>query len=143
MAHRLQVSCSVLPIGFDLSVPSGLRVAQVKVIFTLPERAYGLKVSQPLAYIEWFTPFHSYDAATEMFTVSRSTRNHRAYGEVVEADRIARNCHLVPKWSETWDSQTTSVVSRDAEHCRSFYFNPYIDYHMFCLFKLRKNGCIP
>lgn len=120
----------------------GLRVAQIKVIFSLPARDYHLDSTRPLAYIEWFTPFRVYDAVAEMFVVSRSTRSHQAYGEIIEVDRIMRNCHLVPKWSETWDSQAAAVVPTDVERCRSFYFNPYIDYHMFCMFKLHHYGCI-
>lgn len=42
--------------------PGGVRVAQVRVIFTLP-RQFGT-YSRALAYIEWFTPFREPDRVT-------------------------------------------------------------------------------
>ncbi|KAG1747788.1 uncharacterized protein EDB91DRAFT_1008998, partial [Suillus paluster] len=53
----------------------GVRVAQVCVIFTLP-RQFGA-YSQPLAYIEWFTPFREADQFSGLHQVSRSTRQLR------------------------------------------------------------------
>ncbi|GBE88895.1 hypothetical protein SCP_1403030 [Sparassis crispa] len=35
-----------------------LRVAHIRAIFRLPEE-YGTQFKHPLAYVEWFTPFHS------------------------------------------------------------------------------------
>ncbi|KAJ6592687.1 hypothetical protein B0H19DRAFT_1204841 [Mycena capillaripes] len=51
----------------------GLRVAQVRVIFQLPVH-YVVKSSQPLAYIEWFTPLRAPNQLDGYYHVSRSTR---------------------------------------------------------------------
>ncbi|KAJ7506471.1 Zn-finger domain-containing protein [Mycena galericulata] len=52
----------------------GLRVAQIRVIFTLPPQ-YGT-YTHPLAYIEWFTPFNRPDKTSGMYTIHRSSRAH-------------------------------------------------------------------
>ena len=49
----------------------GLTVSQVRVIFSLPSE-YG-SFTHPLAYVEWFTLFHSPVADLGMYQVSRST----------------------------------------------------------------------
>lgn len=124
----------------SLTMQTGLRVAQVRVLFKLPA-VYGIKSNQPLAYIEWFTPLGAQlEVASDMYTVTRSTRMHRVYAEIIEVDRIARNCHLVPKYGRvkprSWSS--TNV----ADLCSSFFVNDKKDPHMFCMLKLGKYGCI-
>ncbi|KAG1860858.1 hypothetical protein F4604DRAFT_1514049, partial [Suillus subluteus] len=54
---------------------AGLRVAQVRAIFTLP-RQFGT-YTRALAYIEWFTPFRTPDPSSGMRLVSRLTRHCR------------------------------------------------------------------
>ncbi|PSS37916.1 hypothetical protein PHLCEN_2v231 [Hermanssonia centrifuga] len=90
----------------DCTPLQGIRVAHVRAIFKLPEH-YRIDTLHPLVYLEWFTPFHAVDHATGLFTVSRSTRMHQVYGEVVEADRLVRNCHLAPKYPRTKDPSWT------------------------------------
>lgn len=117
---------------------TGLRVAHIKVLFTLPSH---FKLDAPLlAYVEWFTPFHTRDVATNMFVVSRSTRRHQTYGEVVEADRIVRSCHLMPKYSQSLNEMWSSTAV--TELCKTWYFNHYIDYHMYCMVRLGHKDCI-
>ncbi|KAG0694509.1 hypothetical protein DFH29DRAFT_784098, partial [Suillus ampliporus] len=71
------------PARFDMALMSnghceiymetvGVRVAQVRVIFTLP-RQFGT-YSRALAYIEWFTPSRELDPFSGLHQVSRSTR---------------------------------------------------------------------
>ncbi|KAJ7135978.1 hypothetical protein C8R44DRAFT_530934, partial [Mycena epipterygia] len=73
----------------------GLRVAQVKVIFKLPSH-YPFKSAVPLAYIEWFTPLRTPDTLDGYYHLTRSTRQHGPYAEVITADRIVRNAMLIP-----------------------------------------------
>ncbi|PBK68122.1 hypothetical protein ARMSODRAFT_988855 [Armillaria solidipes] len=113
----------------------GLRMAHVRVLFALPE-LFGVPAKTPLAYIDWFTPFATPDAVTGMHTLSRSTRMGRVYGEVIEVDRIVRNCHLKPRYSRVKDPAWTTEMVKDL--CSKFYFNPYVDYHMFCMLKANK-----
>nr|VWO99818.1 Beta-lactamase (EC [Ganoderma boninense] len=60
----------------------GLRVARVRAIFKLPTEidAGGLGVFDPLAYVEWFTPFNVVDPDT--------------------VRDIVRTCHLIPYWGK-------------------------------------------
>ncbi|KAK0442336.1 hypothetical protein EV421DRAFT_1679799, partial [Armillaria borealis] len=44
------------------------------------------------------TPFGWQDAVTGLYTISRSTRMGHAYGEMIEVDRIVRNCHVFPHY---------------------------------------------
>lgn len=93
----------------------------------------------PVAYIEWMTPFRSKDAATDMFTLSRSTRMHQPHGEVVAIDRIVRNCHLIPAFGNVtpsgWRADNVGIL------CEHFYLSPYSDLHIFCMLKLRRSKC--
>ncbi|KAJ6583652.1 hypothetical protein B0H10DRAFT_1675427, partial [Mycena sp. CBHHK59/15] len=74
----------------------GLRVAQVKVLFKLPDH-YPVKASTtPLAYIEWFTPLRNPDPLDGYYHLSRSTRQQAPYAEIITADRIVRNVMLIP-----------------------------------------------
>lgn len=116
----------------------GLRVAHVRVIFALAHH-YPLHTDQPLVYVEWFTPFGRVDASSGLHVVSPSSRMHRPYGEVITIDRIVRNCHLLPSFGKAVDSRWT--VQTVTEECRSFYVNPYIDIHSFCMFRAHFYGC--
>lgn len=118
---------------------TGLRVAHVRAIFTLPEH-YPVRTEHPLAYIEWFTPFHRVDTSTGLYVLSRSTRMHHPYGELVPVDRIVRNCHLIPKFGREMDLRWTSANVTDV--CKSFYFNAYLDMHTFCMFRANQYGTI-
>ncbi|KAJ7596914.1 Zn-finger domain-containing protein [Mycena floridula] len=117
----------------------GLRVAHVKVIFALP-KVYGLVMNKPLAYVEWFTPFATPDTVSGLYTIKRSTRMHQVYGEIIEADRIARNCHPTPKFGAVKES--TWTASNVIEECSQFLFNPYADMHLFCMLKVNRMGCV-
>ena len=111
----------------------------MRVIFKLPT-LYGIQARHPLVYLEWCTPFRERDSLTGFFTVTKSSRMHRVHAEIVEASRLVRNCHLMPKFGRVKDPSWTA--ENVADLCRTFYVNSYIDYHMYCLFKLMYNGCI-
>ncbi|KIM54174.1 hypothetical protein SCLCIDRAFT_74281, partial [Scleroderma citrinum Foug A] len=61
----------------------------------------------PLAYIEWFTPFHVHDPNSGMFVVSRSTRMHQAFVEVIPIERVVCSCHLIPDFGDEMDQRWT------------------------------------
>ncbi|KAK0421534.1 hypothetical protein EV421DRAFT_2069709 [Armillaria borealis] len=117
----------------------GLRVAHVRVLFSLPQ-LFGVKTNKPLAYVEWFTPFGTPDSQTGLYSLNRSTRYHHVYAEIIEADRIVRNCHLQPKFGRRKDSRWTCENVPDL--CSTFYFNTYRDLHLFCMDKLNKKDCV-
>lgn len=107
---------------------AGLRVAQVRVIFSLP-RQFG-EYSRALAYIEWFTPFRSPDPSSGMRQVSRSTRQFRRNAAVIHVDEIIRPCHLILKMGQSVD--TRLITGNAYEAANEFHFNDFIDGEMFC-----------
>ncbi|KAG2099222.1 uncharacterized protein F5147DRAFT_640620 [Suillus discolor] len=106
-----------------------VRVAQVRVIFTLP-RQFGSYL-RPLAYVEWFTPFREPDQFSGLRQVSRLTRHLRWNGAVVHVDELVRPCHLVPKMGQKVDPSWTSA--NVYEMASNFYFNEFIDLDTFCI----------
>ncbi|EPQ51467.1 hypothetical protein GLOTRDRAFT_16421, partial [Gloeophyllum trabeum ATCC 11539] len=61
-----------------------------------------------LAYIEWFTPFRSYDENLKLYSVSRSTRNQHRHAEVIPLEHIFRGCHLIPRFGTSVDKEWTT-----------------------------------
>ncbi|KAJ6553375.1 hypothetical protein B0H19DRAFT_949761 [Mycena capillaripes] len=145
---RVRASPAILPKGRSLGSPAhfdtavivedpehytpsagvqGLRVAQVRAIFTLPPQ-YG-KYSHPLAYIEWFTGFNQPEKTSGLYTIHRSSRAQRRNAAVVSVEHIVRTCHLMAKCGKKIDRKwTTDNVMDEAKY---FYFNPYIDVDTF------------
>ncbi|KAJ6617710.1 hypothetical protein B0H10DRAFT_1797026 [Mycena sp. CBHHK59/15] len=106
----------------------GLRVAQVKALFKLPDH-YPVKASTtPLAYIEWFTPLRNPDPLDGYYHLSRSTCQQAPYAEIITADRIVRNVMLIP---QKWDQD------------KAFLLNSHSDGHAFCMYKLGYRDCLP
>ncbi|KAL6305612.1 hypothetical protein BKA93DRAFT_844890 [Sparassis latifolia] len=93
----------------------GLRIAHIRAIFTLPHY-YPARTQHPLAYIEWFTPFHRKDQDSGLYIVSASTRMHQPYGEIITIDRIAQNCHLIPVFGCKMDSRWTAKNVTELYH---------------------------
>ncbi|KAJ6613019.1 hypothetical protein B0H10DRAFT_1687227, partial [Mycena sp. CBHHK59/15] len=50
----------------------------------------------PLAYIEWFTPLRTPDPLDGYYHLTRSSRQHGPYAEIITVDRIVRNVMLIP-----------------------------------------------
>jgi hypothetical protein len=123
-----------------LTYHSGLRVAHVCVILKLPE-LYRIRTSHPLAYVEWFTPFGAQtDPPSGLHSVMRSSRRNHPYAQIIDVDRIVRNCHLIPKFGRVKDLTWTSENVVDM--CKSFFVNHYIDLHMFLMLRIGNAGCI-
>ncbi|KAI5989557.1 hypothetical protein EDD15DRAFT_2171255 [Pisolithus albus] len=113
--------------GYILSPHRGMQVAQVRVIFRLPEQ-FGAFV-HPLAYVEWFTALQRRDPVTGLYIVTRSTRNRRRNASVISIDRIDRACHLQGRCGreigKDWSAE--SIL----EKATSFFVNSYIDLDTF------------
>ncbi|KAI6029102.1 hypothetical protein BKA83DRAFT_4461835 [Pisolithus microcarpus] len=109
------------------SVISGMQLAQVRVVFKLPE-VFGT-FPHPLAYVEWFTTLQRRDPVSGLFIVTRSTRNWRRNASIISIDRIDRACHLQGRCgreiSKEWSAD--SVL----ENAASFFVNSYIDLDTF------------
>ena len=107
----------------------GVRVVQVRVIFSLP-RQFGV-YSRPLGYIEWFTPLRDPDSITGLRHVIRSTRQLHRNAAAIHVDEIVRPCHLIPKMGRTVDPRWKSADIY--ETASDFYLNDFIDVDMFCV----------
>ncbi|KAI0685692.1 hypothetical protein BC835DRAFT_1382786 [Cytidiella melzeri] len=110
----------------------GLTVAQVRVIFCLPETVSYLS-KHLLVYVEWFTPFQLYDDITGMFSVAPSQRNRRCRASIIPITAIVRSCHLIPVWARAANIYWTS--ENVLEQCTRFYVNTYLQNTDFVLFQ--------
>ncbi|KAI0676310.1 hypothetical protein C8Q78DRAFT_1084559, partial [Trametes maxima] len=131
------VSPTMPPYIFDHKKPlQGLRVARVRAIFDLPKvyKAQVLGVTDPLAYVEWFTPFNTVDSVTGMYVVSPSTRQHERHVSVLPLTHIIRSCHLIPVWGKSIQNHTISGDILDSLQTK-FYVNPYLRHQDFVLFR--------
>ncbi|EIW81904.1 hypothetical protein CONPUDRAFT_54049, partial [Coniophora puteana RWD-64-598 SS2] len=113
-----------------------LRVAQVKVIFSIPLASIHqlFLPDQPppkhLAYVEWFTPFASHpEANSGLYRVNRDSRNGEKQVSVVPLDRVERSVHLIPKWGRAVPSEWASHTVLDL--CNTFYLNVFKDMHTY------------
>lgn len=107
---------------------SGLRVAQVRLLFNLPAHlrtpAPGRALPEHLAYIEWFTPFRAAHPHSQLRSVSRSSQDRSAAAEIIPVSDIVSSCHLLPRFGTHYRAgwSTDTVL----EECPSFFLNPYI-----------------
>ncbi|KAH9953771.1 hypothetical protein BGW80DRAFT_1191841 [Lactifluus volemus] len=108
----------------------GLQVAQVRLIFDLPEHLRQPQIPHRLAYIEWFTQFRGPHPDSRLYSVKHASRNRCPAVEVIPVERIARSCHLIPHFNthcpRSWTSQDVLEVAE------TFYYNPYISLSEFC-----------
>ncbi|KAF8970183.1 hypothetical protein BDZ97DRAFT_1652882, partial [Flammula alnicola] len=103
----------------------GLRVAQLRAIFALPEHLRHSRLPNQLAYIEWFTTFRAPHADSGLFPLTRASRNNGPITEIIPLDSIVSSCHLIPRFGTKyhpakWDSDTV------LEECKSFFLNKYL-----------------
>jgi hypothetical protein len=111
----------------------GPRVAQVRVVFQIPNAAIPKVFPLPetsvpthLAYVEWFSAMSTTtDPRHMMQKVSRLTRRGRRCADIIPADLILGSVHLIPRFGRVvpheWNSFTV------LEQCESFYLNPFKD----------------
>ncbi|KAF8885298.1 hypothetical protein BD779DRAFT_1611957 [Infundibulicybe gibba] len=150
MTNRIRTSPAVPPHGHKKGLPgifdtaliiddpmeyrspgglTGLRVAQVCAIFSLP--SYFGAHPHPLAYIEWFTPLGVPNPQTGMHVVNRSTRHHQPNSAVISTTHIVRGCHLMGQFGNTiTKGWTTDNILKKA---KDFYLNPYIHVDTFTI----------
>ncbi|KAI9457974.1 hypothetical protein BJY52DRAFT_1204447 [Lactarius psammicola] len=121
---------------------NGHRIAQVRVVFQLPNKAMpevfptlDLDAAPPthLAYVEWFSPIPTTpDANHLMYRVSRLVHNGRRRASIIPVDSILSSIHLYPRFGHhtprEWN--TYSVL----ELCHTFYINPFSDRDTYLLF---------
>jgi hypothetical protein len=134
-----QGNCFTLKLWIQIDPFSDYRIAQVRVVFQLPNRAvpevFSSLVDTPpkhLAYVEWFTPLPATpDPKHGMYRVSRLTANGFRSASVITVDSIVCSIHLMPHFGpvvpQGWNSFTV------LEHCNTFYVNPFADVHSYLI----------
>ncbi|KAI0072630.1 hypothetical protein K474DRAFT_1604790 [Panus rudis PR-1116 ss-1] len=109
----------------------GVRAARVRVIFDLPPQflSQGGCRQKTVAYVEWYTPFTRVDVLTQMYYVSRSTRNTQPNASIVDLEDILGPCHLVPRCHANINRTWTS--NRILDVAEFFFVNPYLSIDTF------------
>ncbi|KII91968.1 hypothetical protein PLICRDRAFT_104706 [Plicaturopsis crispa FD-325 SS-3] len=107
---------------------NGLRVAEIRVIFTLP--AHLGHITEPLLYVHWFRPLTTIDARTGMYSLCRATHQLQPKSAIVRASQVLRGCHLIPKImdgpvSAEWTSENVMTKATD------FFLNSHFDFYIF------------
>ncbi|THH28685.1 hypothetical protein EUX98_g5504 [Antrodiella citrinella] len=114
---------------------AGYRVAQVRVIFTLPPRAASLfyTANQPppryLAYVEWFTAFTVPDPNHRMFKIKRVVRNDDRLASIIGLRSIRRSVYLFPVFGPIVNREWTSGNVLD--RAGAFYVDSFSDRHAY------------
>jgi len=127
-AWFIKLFVSIASVSHEFAV--GLRVAQLRVIFSLPEHLCHSCLPTRLTYIEWFTPFHAPHADSGLFPVTRTSWNNGPLTDIVPLNSIVSSCHLIPRFGTKyypakWDSDMV------LEECKSFFLNKYIHIRTF------------
>ncbi|KAF8189632.1 hypothetical protein BJ912DRAFT_1058887 [Pholiota molesta] len=112
---------------------SGLCVAQVHVIFKLPDE-FGT-FPCPLAYVSWFKPLRHPVPGIGMYQVSFSSQNHRRRASIIPITDIVRTCHLIPVFGSASAQDLGWTAEKVVSEAPSFYLNPYLRHHDFVLLR--------
>ncbi|KAI0683265.1 hypothetical protein BC835DRAFT_1472233 [Cytidiella melzeri] len=109
----------------------GLRAAQLRFLFELPEHLRTPHQPYRLAYVEWFNPFRPRDPNNHLFPLSRQLHHQLPVAEILDITRIHSSCYLIPKFGTHCDRSWN--MSNVLEQCKSFYLARYIDLATFYL----------
>ena len=132
--------CDIHPGLTPIKGYTGPRVAQVRVVFEIPNAAIpqvfpspDITVPTHLAYVEWFSALSTTpDPRHKMHKVSRLTRRGCQCACIISADSILGSVHLIPRFGHVvpreWNSFTV------LEQCETFYINPFKDIHTYLRF---------
>ncbi|KAJ6450612.1 hypothetical protein C8R45DRAFT_1057188 [Mycena sanguinolenta] len=114
----------------------GYRIAQVRVVFTIPaaslQNLFPPTISPPdhLAYVEWFSPFSSEPEPHHLlYKLRRSFKNGERLGSIIPVANIRRSIQLLPKFGPVAPKEWTS--SNVLEQCPVFFANAMGDRHLY------------
>ncbi|EIM87895.1 uncharacterized protein STEHIDRAFT_22047, partial [Stereum hirsutum FP-91666 SS1] len=115
---------------------AGYRVAQVRVIFTLPKKMVkatfrpGTHPPAHLAYIEWFSRFPDHtDPNHDMYRLTRTIRNGQRHAVIMPIDQLKSSVHLYPSFGPTVPRDWTPSNVLDKSHF--FFSNPFSNRRMY------------
>ncbi|KAJ7870322.1 hypothetical protein B0H14DRAFT_3083895 [Mycena olivaceomarginata] len=125
--------------GGQLIGKEGYRVAQVRVVFSIPTHTHntlfssGITPPKHLAYVEWFSPFTSHPEPHHLlYKIRRSLKNGARLATIVPVDNIRRSVHLLPKFGPVAPQEWTS--SNVLDLCSTFFVNSLSDRHIYTTF---------
>ncbi|PSR75312.1 hypothetical protein PHLCEN_2v9175 [Hermanssonia centrifuga] len=112
----------------------GYRIAQIRVIFTLPPREIphlfpSGNAPQYLAYVEWFSAFGQPEPNHNMYKVTRSIRNGVREASVIPLTTVHRSAHLYPSFGRSVPEEWTS--SNVLDRCSKFFVSSFTDRHVY------------
>ncbi|KAJ7463054.1 hypothetical protein B0H11DRAFT_1922992 [Mycena galericulata] len=125
-----------LPARFDTALINdgtggmiGYRVAQVRVVFSIPPAhisnlfSVGLSPPKRLAYVEWFSAFTRPEPNHLMYKVNRSLKGGERSASIIPLENIRRSVHLLPKFGPVappgWKS--SNVLDECSQFLRQSY----------------------
>ncbi|KAJ6553786.1 hypothetical protein DFH09DRAFT_924695 [Mycena vulgaris] len=115
---------------------AGYRIAQVRVVFTLPPRLakmiFPSNIEPPryLPYVEWFSSFKPQPERHHMmYKVSRIIKNGDRLASIIPVGNIRRSIHLLPKFGPIAPPEWKSHNVLDK--CPVFFANPWTDRHIY------------
>lgn len=100
-------------------------MAQVRVIFALPDHLRGCGLPKYHAYVEWFNPLRAADPDSLLHSVTRSYQHGCPLAEIVPLTDIVTPCHLTPKFGTNFHPAPWTNVEILA-NWKSFTLNKYI-----------------
>ncbi|KAJ7201835.1 hypothetical protein GGX14DRAFT_370897, partial [Mycena pura] len=129
----------------DLTGVQGHRVAQVRVVFSITQkaaatvlpRARGVELPSHLAYVEWFSRFGAAPEPSHLlYKVKRSIKNGEGLASIVPVLSIRRSTHLLPKFEPVAPPEWTS--SNVLDQYSTFFVNPFTDRHAYTTVSILK-----
>ena len=118
---------------------AGYRIGQVRVIFSLPEKAIGellplgVVLPQHLAYVEWFSSIpRAPDSNHLLYKTKRSMKDGIRVASIIPVANIRRSAHLFPDFGPAAPRNWTSPTV--LESCETFFVNSTSDRYMYSTF---------
>ncbi|PSR97382.1 hypothetical protein PHLCEN_2v4327 [Hermanssonia centrifuga] len=112
----------------------GYRIAQIRAIFSIPQREVTRlfphqDAPRYLVYVEWFSPFRQPEPHHGMYKISRALRDGLRLAAVIPLENIRRSIHLYPSFGRQVPQEWNS--SNVLELCEKFFANPFTDRHVY------------
>ncbi|KAI9429265.1 hypothetical protein H4582DRAFT_1827220 [Lactarius indigo] len=116
----------------------GNRIAQVRVVFQLPDRVIpnlfsssDTTIPSYLAYVEWFSPLSATpDNNNLMYKVSRLIHQDRRRAAIIPVESVLCSVHLLPRLTGPVGPHNCNSFSV-LDQCSTFYVNPFSDRYIY------------